>query len=134
MAEAERRTDDPLEQVLVFVTLFEEQMEELTEPFPGCLFASCCHQNRMYDDRTREIVEGGLLRWRRRQGEKLRRAVEEHPPREEVDPEELADALTVAFEGSFILSKTLSEPGAVARQLAHYRRYLRLLFAAGPSG
>lgn len=128
MTEAERRSDDPLRQVLTFVELFEEQMEELTEPFPGCLFASYCYQNEMYDDESRRVVREGLLRWRTRVGEKLRRAIERHPPRESVDPEELADMLTAIFEGSFILSKTLSEPAAVARQLAHYRRYLRLLF------
>lgn len=131
LAEAERRSEDPLEQVLTFVGLFEEQMEGLTEPYPGCLFASYCYQNEMYDERTRTVVVSGLTRWREVVGEKLGRAVEARPPREEVDPEELADMLTVIFEGAFILSKTLSEPRAVARQLRHYRRYLRLLFEPG---
>lgn len=131
LAEAERRSEDPLEQVLTFVGLFEEQMEELTEPFPGCLFASYCYQNEMYDERTRTVVVGGLTRWREVVGDKLRRAAEARPPREEVDPEELADMLTAIFEGAFILSKTLSEPRVVARQLRHYRRYLRLLFEPG---
>lgn len=128
MSEAERRSDDPLEQVLAFVALFEEQMEELTVPYPGCLFASYCYQNQMFDEETAGIVEEGLLRWRRRLGSKLRDAVEMHRPRHEVDTEALADMLTAIFEGSFILSKTLSEPGAVARQLRQYRSYLRLLF------
>lgn len=130
MAEAERRSDDPLEQVLLFVRLFEEQMEELTEPYPGCLFASYCYQNQMFDQETAEIVEEGLLRWRRRLGAKLRDAAEVHPTRHDVDPEALADMLTAIFEGSFILSKTLSEPEAVARQLGQYRGYLGLLFGA----
>lgn len=130
MAEAERRSDDPLEQVLVFVRLFEEQMEALTDPYPGCLFASYCYQNQLFDDETAEVVEEGLLRWRRWLGAKLRDAAEAHPSRREVDPEDLADMLTVTFEGSFILSKTLSEPGVVARQLRQYRDYVELLFAA----
>ena len=134
MAEAEGRSEDPLEQVLIFVRLFEEGMAELTEPYPGCLFASYCYQNEMFDEESRRVVEGGLLRWRERVGAKLREAARRHPPREEVEPEELADMLTAIFEGSFILSKTLDEPGAVARQLAHYRRYLRLLFDAGAGG
>lgn len=132
MAEAERRSDDPLEQVLIFVRLFEERMEELTEPYPGCLFAAYCYQNRMFDDRTRRIVEEGLLRWRRRLGEKLREAMEAHPIRADVNAGGLADMLTVVFEGAFILSKTLAEPDTVARQLRLYRGYLELLFD-GPS-
>ena len=128
MAEAERRSEDPLEQVLIFVRLFEEEMEELTEPYPGCLFAAYCYQNRMFDDRTRRIVEEGLLRWRRRLGEKLRAAADAHPMRADVGVRDLADLLTVVFEGAFILSKTLAEPDDVARQLRLYRGYLELLF------
>lgn len=40
----------------------------------------------------------------------------------------LADMMTVIFEGAFIVSKTLKEPGTVAAQLGHYRDYLVLLF------
>lgn len=36
--------------------------------------------------------------------------------------------LTVTFEGAFVLSKTLSEPQAIARQLRQYRTHLTLLF------
>lgn len=128
MAEAEARADDPLEQVLTFVRLFEERMRELTEPYPGCLFASWCYQNRMFDERTAGVVEGGLLRWRRRLADRFRAVIDEHPPREPVDPDDLADMMTVLFEGSFVLSKTLGEPDVVARQLALYRSHLRLLF------
>lgn len=45
-----------------------------------------------------------------------------------VDPESLADAITVVFEGSFILSNTYNRPEVVAEQLGHYRRYVALLF------
>jgi TetR/AcrR family transcriptional repressor of nem operon len=130
MKEAEERADDPLEQILLFIRRFEDRMEELTEPFPGCLFASYCYQNQLFDDEAATVVEEGLLRWRRTLGDKFRSAVEAREPRREVDPEALADMLTVIFEGSFILSKTLAEPDAVARQLAQYRTFLELLFAA----
>ena len=126
---AERESDDPLEQLLLFVRGFEEEAESLTEPYPGCLFASYCYQNRLFDERTQQIVERSILRWRDRLTAKLRDAASRHPPREEVDLEALADALWAAFEGAFIMSKTLREPRAVARQLALYRGHLRLLFS-----
>lgn len=128
LAEAQDLADDPLEQVLLFVERFEEQMEALTEPFPGCLFASYCYQNQLFDGETAAVVEDGLLRWRRRLGEKFRLIMETREPARDVKPEELADMLTAVFEGSFILSKTLAEPRAVARQLRQYRNYVELLF------
>lgn len=128
LTEAERRSDDPLEQVLTFVRLFEQRMERLAEPYPGCLFAAYCYQNELFDDEGRRTVEGGLRRWRRRIGEKYSEVVEVHPPREAVDPEALADMLTAIFEGAFVLSKGLSEPGIVAEQLSLYRNHLELLF------
>ncbi|MBB3230227.1 hypothetical protein FHR97_001061 [Halomonas stenophila] len=67
--------------------------------------------------------------WRSRLGEQLRRVAERYPPRLEVDLESLADAITVVFEGAFIVSRTYREPAVVAQQLRHYRNYLDLLFS-----
>lgn len=132
MARAEREHEDPLEQMLAFLHEFEEEAEALTEPYPGCLFASYCYQHGLLDRRTMELVEGAVLLWRRRLTGKLREVAERHPPRHDVDLEALADMLWVIFEGAFILSRTLNEPQAVARQLALYRVALRQLFGGGP--
>lgn len=128
MAEAERRSGDPLDQVLIFVRLFEDQMEKLAEPYPGCLFASYCYQNEMFDEKAKETVQRGLLRWRERLADKFGEVLEERTPSADVEPEDLADMLTVIFEGAFVLSKTLAEPQAIARQLRQYRIHLTLLF------
>lgn len=125
---AERLARDPLQQVLIFVGLFEEEMELLTEPYPGCLFASYCYEAGRFDDDIHGVIREALAKWRRRLGEKLRRVMEERDPRMEADPEVLADMLTVIFEGAFIVSKTMAEPEAVALQLRQYRNYLELLF------
>lgn len=127
---AERLSRDPLQQLLIFVTLFEEEMEVLTEPFPGCLFASYCYQAGLFDEETMEIVRRSMRRWRDTLGAKLREVAERHAPRREADLGSLADMLMTIFEGAFVLSKTLEEPKLVAGQLAHFRAYLELLFAA----
>lgn len=134
MTRAEEATDDPLEQVIHFVRLFERDMEELTEPYPGCLFASYCYQNQLFDRETLEIVEAGLLRWRRLLGEKLESAMDRHESRRPVDAGDLADMLLVAFEGGLVVSKTLDEPDAVANQLALYRTFLETLFQDAAGG
>src|SRR5688572_31931969 len=43
-ARAERLSNDPLQQVLLFIGLFEEMFASLTEPYPGCLFASYIYE------------------------------------------------------------------------------------------
>lgn len=130
MERAEAAHDDPLEQVLHFLGLFEDMMGQLTEPYPGCLFASYVMEKGLFDEETLAIARRALQRWRQALGEKFRKIARSHPPREPVDPESLADGLNVIFEGAFILSNTYRQPEVVAEQLRHYRRYVELLFRA----
>lgn len=125
---AERLSRDPLQQVLILVGLYEELMEELTEPYPGCLFASYCYQAGLFEEEIHATMRESLLHWRAVMSEKLEAAMERYAPRLPVDAGELADAFTVILEGAFILSKTLTEPALTAKQLRHYRNYLELLF------
>ncbi|MEQ8966675.1 MAG: TetR/AcrR family transcriptional regulator [Azospirillaceae bacterium] len=130
MARAEAMSRDPLQQVLIFVGLFREAAEKLSEPYPGCLFASFCYEAGLFDEATLAVIRDAMARWRVRLGAKLAEASARHPPRADVDTDSLADLLTVIFEGAFILSKTCKDPRTVADQLGHYRTYLELLFGA----
>lgn len=128
MRKAEELSDDPLQQLLIFVKLFEQEMRSLEEPFPGCLFASYLNNPELFDEQTLGIIRESMLTWRSRLMEKLEEVAEAHPPRREVDPESLADMMMVTFEGAFVVSQSLEDPRIIARQLSHYHRYLRLLF------
>lgn len=123
-----RLARDPVQQVLVFVGLFIEMFAALRQPNPGCLFATYCYEAQLFDERTLAVVRAAMLHWRQRFGAKLDEAIQRTPPRLPVTADALADMITVIFEGAFVLSKTLNEPGLVAEQLAHYRNYLELLF------
>ena len=129
MRRAENLSRDPLQQMLIFIGLFIEGAESLSEPYPGCLFASFIYESGLFEDSTLGVITGAYTAWRERLGGKLREIVELHPPAEEVDLDSLAEMLTVVFEGAFIVSKTQREPEVVAEQLIHYRRYIELLFA-----
>lgn len=129
LARAEQLARDPLQQLLVFVGLFRETAASLTEPYPGCLFASYLNEAGLFDERTLTVISDTMGTWRERLGDKLREVAAAHPPRIDVDLDTLADMITVVFEGAFILSKTMKEAQVVARQLDHYRNYLELLFA-----
>jgi len=128
LADAEARSDDPLEQVMTFVELFEKKMSGLDGPHPGCLFASYITESELFGSETLDLARNAMELWKTVLGAKFAEVIEAHPPAVDVDPQSLADAITVVFEGSFILSKTYRDPDAIAEHLAHYRRYLELLF------
>ena len=131
MERAERVSDDPLEQLLLFVGLMIEVAEELdARPDPGCLFATFCWESGLFEPETHRVVADAMLRWRSVLGAKLRAAAEARPTAVEIDADALADLLTVIFEGAFVMARTLPGEGVIVAQLRHYRDFLRLLYAA----
>lgn len=129
LAKAEGLSDDPLQQLLIFVKLFEQEMETLEEPYPGCLYASYLQQSGLFNENIMELIKESMLTWRLRVREKLDEINKQYPPEQTVDLDSLADMLLVVFEGAFVLSQSLKESKTVAQQLAHYHRYLKLLFS-----
>lgn len=133
LARAERLSADPLQQVLICMGLFEQEMEALVAPYPGCLYASFIYEAQLFDERTLRIVREVFAGWRRRIGEKLRLVMEVYPPRLPVSIDTLADMNLAIAEGAYILSKVNNDARAVADQFRHYRNYLHLLFSPDPS-
>jgi TetR/AcrR family transcriptional regulator, transcriptional repressor for nem operon len=128
---AEKLSRDPLQQVLIFVGLLEEEAGALTEPFAGCLYASYCYEAQLFTAETIGIIRSGVESWRKRFAEKLQAVVDLHPPRLPATAEKLSGMILAVFEGSFVLSKALAEPKYIAEQLGQYRNYLELLLAPG---
>jgi TetR/AcrR family transcriptional repressor of nem operon len=125
---AEKLSDDPLQQVLLFVGLFQEMFDALTEPYPGCLFASYVYELQQFDEDTRALIGSSFTKWRELLKEKFEAVARKYPPRLEVDAASLADAFTVVLEGAFITSKAVNDPKVVSEQLRHFRNYVELLF------
>lgn len=127
-SQAEKLSRDPLQQLLTFVGLFEEMFGQLTEPYPGCLFAVFCYQGDMFDEEIRGIITSELGEWRRYISNKVHDIMQTRTPKVPVDVESLADLMTTIFEGAFIMSKAFNDFSMVAKHLRHYRNYLELLF------
>jgi TetR/AcrR family transcriptional regulator, transcriptional repressor for nem operon len=127
-ARAERLSRDPLQQLLLFVAMQEEDVDE----DPGCLYASFCYDPELLDDATRAMIADAVLAWRERTRAKLEQVVECYPPRIPVDLDALADEGLTLFEGAQVLSRALREPQLLKGQLRHFRTYLELLFAPTP--
>ncbi len=128
MKRAETLHEDPLQQLIIFVGLLEDMMDQLDKPFPGCLFASYVYQSEQFDEEIMCVCSKAMVDWRTLFGIKIKKAVELHQPIQAVDADSLADLLTCILEGAILISKTLDEPKLVAPQLAHYRKYLEYLF------
>jgi TetR/AcrR family transcriptional repressor of nem operon len=128
--QAEKLSDDPLQQMLIFIRLFEDMFSELTEPYPGCLLASYLYELQQFDDETRDLLHDTFARWRTLLQEKFEAIVKKYPPKIPVSPSQLADGFTVVLEGAFITGKAMNEARLVTEQLRLYRNYIELLFAA----
>lgn len=126
---AEALSRDPLQQVLIFIGLFQEEVAELTDSSAGCLIASYVYQFEELDQEIHRISAQALLNWREKLGGKFTEVIANYPPRLTVQAWELADGMVSAFEGGFVMMRTLQEPTQLKQQLAHYRNYIELLFS-----
>jgi TetR/AcrR family transcriptional repressor of nem operon len=128
MRRAANLSDDPLQQFLILIGLYEELFADLTEPYPGCLLASYVYEMQQFDEEMREIINKEFLLSRKALSRLIRKIMKVHPPRAEVDVSALADMFMSTFEGAFVLSKSLGEADTTARQLRQYKNYVETLF------
>jgi TetR/AcrR family transcriptional repressor of nem operon len=133
MARAEAESDDPAEQLLAFIRLFEDASDEIVTEQPSCLYVSFIYERQLFDDGTNDLIVEAVVAWRERLREKLEAAAALHPPRLDVDLSSLADLVFVTFEGAFVLVRTLGDPSQMRRQLEHLRHYVTLLFGLADS-
>jgi TetR/AcrR family transcriptional repressor of nem operon len=127
MGEAEALSDDPADQIVSFVRLYEEAAHDIANYQPGCLFVSFIYERGPGSPRDEDLILESIELWRDRILEKLELAAETRPRLSEVDLSALADMVFSTFEGGFILARATDEPDHLRRQLAHLRHYLELL-------
>jgi len=128
---ADELNEDPLHGFLVALKMLAELMSDLPSGHPGCLIASYCYQDRLFDREIRELNAAAVLGWRERFHERLEQIAARYPPRIAVDLDDLADMLSVIAEGGIILSKVVKDKEALPRQVLLYRDFVRMVFA-GP--
>ena len=63
LARARKLSDDPLQQFLIIIGLYEEMFAGLTEPYPGCLLASYVYELQQFDAETRRDGKSTRCRW-----------------------------------------------------------------------
>ena len=127
-ARADTLSEDPLQQMLIFLKLLAEAMGNLPETHPGCLVASFTYENQQFNEDVKQIICDCLVGWRTLFVKKLARISETYSMKVETDIMELADTLTSIVEGGIILSRAFNEPERLVNQILQYRNYIRLLY------
>ena len=121
--------EDPLHALLIGLKLMSEMMGNLPTAHPGCLVATTCYQDQLFDGEIRDVIKTSFLSWRARFAGYLREIGERYPPKESIDYDELGDMVNSVVEGGLIISRAYGDPSVLAGQIMHLRRYIRLLFS-----
>jgi hypothetical protein len=98
---------------------------------PGCLVASFCYQDQLFNREIRDLNADGVLTWRKRFRERLELIAKRYPPRQQVDLDALADMAATLVEGGLILGRVLKDVTILPRQILLYRDFVRATFLPG---
>ena len=126
---ARELNDDPLHAMLIGLKLLSEMLADLPTAHPGCLVATACYQERLFDKQVRDLNTQVVLSWRKRFQAHFEEIAETYPPNEVVDLDALADMLTGVVEGGIILSKAFRDPMVLANQVILFRTFVKTLFS-----
>lgn len=122
-------SDDPLQAFLIALKLLAELMADLPNGHPGCLIASICYQERLFDREVRDLTAQSVRAWNARFRAIFDRIATVHPPRETIDLDDLADMMSCIVDGAIIMSKTLNDPSRLERQILLFRNLVKLAFS-----
>jgi len=125
---ADSLSEDPLQQLLIFLNLLAEGLIGQHEVHPGCLAAAFTYEIQQFDESMRERIAEGMLSWRRMIANRLQQITALRTPRLPVDTEALADMFTALIEGGIILARIFNSNRPLYNQVQAYRSHLRLLF------
>jgi TetR/AcrR family transcriptional repressor of nem operon len=125
---ADELNEDPLHGFLVGLKMLSEMMADLPNGHPGCLVASYCYQDRLFDKDVRDLNRAALLGWRDRFRTRLALIADRYPPRIDVSLDDLADMLSAIADGGIILAKVVHDKNALPRQVMLYREFVRAVF------
>jgi len=122
-------SDDPLQAFLIGLKLFAETLGEWPGGHPGCLLATICYQERLFDREVLALTEQSSRKWGARFASYLEAIVEAYPPREAVDINDLAEMLLCIVDGGIILSKIYKDPSRLQCQILAFRSFVKLVFS-----
>ena len=101
---------------------------DLPNGHPGCLIASVCYQERLFDQTVRQLTAESVRKWNAFFRERIEAIAAAYPPVEPVDLDQLAGMMSCIVDGGIIMSKALEDPAILPQQVLLFRSYIKLLF------
>lgn len=125
---ARELSDDKLQALLIGLKLLAEIMADLPNGHPGCVIASVCYQDRLFDREVVELSAQAVRTWNARFCTYFEEIAAMHPPRVRVEMADLADMLSCVVDGAIIMGRLLREPRQLERQIMAFRSFVSLVF------
>ncbi|HEV2515319.1 MAG TPA: TetR/AcrR family transcriptional regulator [Devosia sp.] len=125
---AAQLSDDPLQKLLIGLTLFAEHMAGLPGGHPGCLVATMSYQDQLFNREIRGLVNAIVEEWNAFFRRMVEAIVAAYPLRDPIDPGRIARNITCAIDGGIIMSKSLGDPSVLPEQMLMARNYVKMLF------
>ena len=126
-------SDDPLQAFLIGLKLLAETLGNVRGKHPGCLIASVCYQERLFDRDVIELSRDTTMSWNARFRGYLEEIAAVYPIRDGFELNELAEALSCLVDGGIILARIMNDPARLERQVMTYRSFVRMVFAPAMS-
>jgi len=126
--QSQEASDDPLEQVTVFLTLFEDYISNSEDPAPGCMYAVYTYESRQFDPDVLDFVSDTLRQWTSIYVRKFQDVLDRYKPALPVTARQLAEMIVSIIEGGLVLQRAHGDTGTTRRQSEQFRNYLTLLF------
>jgi TetR/AcrR family transcriptional repressor of nem operon len=129
---ADALNEDPLHGFLVGLKMLAELLADLPNGHPGCMVATVCYQEQLFDKDVRDLNARAVLGWRKRFRARFDLIARQYPPRQAVDLDALADMATGLVDGGIILSRVLKDKNLLPKQILLYRDFVRMIFLGIP--
>ncbi len=126
--ESEAETDDPLEQMMLFLEKFEEYISNSEDPSPGCMYAVYTYESMQFDPSVQDFVADTLRRWTSIYVRKYQEVLDAYAPAIPVTARQLAELTVSIVEGGLIQQRAYGDVKVTKRQSLQLRNYLSLLF------
>lgn len=132
-SEAEAKSDDPLEQMFLFLEAFEDYANSMPENPPGCMYAAYTYESMQFDPSINDFVADSLRRWTSIYVRKFEDVLARVKPALPVTSRQLGEMIASVVEGGLVFARAYGDPRVTARQSEQFRNYLELLFGGRTS-
>lgn len=121
------KKSDPLQRLYGYIDFMIEVSKDPARR-SGCLLGNFAQVLSDTHPEIRTQCETYFRKWAEMLKRELDQAKTVHAVKQKIDSQGLADHFIALFEGSLMLSKTRQDQKVIAKNLEHFKRYLKSIF------